>query len=273
MVMATRDMAMRQIILWQSEPTLSTDDAGLTILSSLNPPKAYFRQRPYYDQDLNVAGTAARVPPLSHFCIKHLVPTPELVYNYGPARPYLSPDFPGDADILQSLIPRTQQGHFNLAKVDPRLWAVIVQVYSNLPPDLLIYRTALSDKYIPSIQRIPATEHFSLLTILELPGCSCLNDDTIIRLTALRTLCVLDASNTPLSAQGIRRLSGTLGWADDGIDIANRRRGPWQLRILSLRNCKQVADHIYQCLESFVLLAVVGKLRKACESRCISESF
>lgn len=263
----------RAIILWQSGRTLSTDDAGVTILSSVSPPTAYFQPGPYYDEDVDVAGPAGSrrlkplcyVPSLSYFCIKHLLKAPELVYNYGPGRPYRPPEFRGDSDILQTL-PRAAQGNVNLSKVDPRLWAVIVQVYSDLPSELHIYRTALADKYIPSLQRIPTTEHFSLLTVLELPGCSYLNDDTIIRLTALHTLCVLDASNTPLSAQGIRRLSGTLRWGDDGVDVANQRRGPWQLRILSLRNCKQVTDNIYQCLESFILLAVVGKLRTSRES-------
>lgn len=258
----------RAIILWQSERTLSTDDAGLTILSSVSPPQDYFQPGPYYDEDVDVASFKPlyHVPSLSYFCIKLLVKTPEQIYNYGPARPYRSPEFPGGSDILQS-IPRTLQGSINLSKVDPRLWAVIVQVYSDLPSDLHIYRTALADKYIPSLQRIPTTEHFSLLTVLELPRCSHLNDDTIVHLTVLHTLCVLDASNTPLSAQGIRRLSGTLRWGDDGVDIANQRRGPWQLRILSLRNCKQVTDNVYQCLESFLLLAVVGELRSSRELR------
>ncbi|KAH9005138.1 hypothetical protein EDB86DRAFT_2881824 [Lactarius hatsudake] len=233
---------MRQpIILWQNERTLSTDDAGVTILSSVSPPRTYFQPGPYYDED-----PLSHVPSLSYFCIKHLVKIPEMVYNYGPARPYRPPEYPESPDILRTL-PRTPQCNVDLSKVDPRLWAVIVQVYSDLPSDLHIYRTALADKYLPSLQRIPTTEHFSLLTVLEIPGCSHLTDDTIVRLAVIHTLCVLDASNTPLTAQGIRRLSGTLRWGDDGVDTANQRRGPWQLRILSLRNCKQ----------SFILLAVV----------------
>ncbi|KAI9446469.1 hypothetical protein H4582DRAFT_1905933 [Lactarius indigo] len=250
---------MRQpIILWQNERTLSTDDAG----SALQGPT--FNPGLTMTKTVDIAGPAgsrrpkplSHIPSLSYFCIKHLLKIPELVYNYGPARPYRSPEFPGGSDILQTL-PHTPQGNVDLNKVDPRLWAVIVQVYSDLPSDLHIYRTALADKYIPSLQLIPTTEHFSLLTVLEIPGCSHLTDDTIVRLAVLHTLCVLDASSTPLTAQGIRRLSRTLRWGDDGVNTANQRRGPWQLRILSLRNCKQVTDNIYQCLESFILLAVV----------------
>lgn len=252
----------KPIILWQSKHTLSTDDAGLTILSAVSPPNAYFQPGPYYHQDISVPTLphVPRLPPLSYFCIKRLIDTPELIYLYSEPRPYRFPASPSDTDILQALIPRNPQGHFDLDKVDPRLWAVIVQVYSDLPHRLRIYRTALSDKYTPLLQHIPATEHFSLLTVLELPGCSHLNDDTIIHLTLLHTLCALDASSSALSAQGIRRLSGTLKWDEDGgVDIANQRRGPWQLRILSLRNCKRVTNAVYQYLGPFMLLAAVGK--------------
>jgi len=248
----------KPIILWQSERTKSTDDAGTTILSSTGPPNTYFQPGPYGDED-NPGIAEIRVPPLSYFCIRRLVQVPELVYHYGPPRPYCPPQFPNDPDVLQSLIPRNTQGNFNLGKVDPRLWAILVQTYSDLPHSFRTYRTALSDKYLPLLQRIPTTEHFSLLTVLELPGCPHLNDNTIVHLTALHTLCVLDASRTTLSALGIRRLSGTLKWVEVGIDCANRRRGPWQLRILSLHHCKRVTNAIFQYLESFILLAVVGK--------------
>ena len=267
----TRELARRPveygmtkpIILWQCERTESTDDAGITILRSIGPPNAYSQPGPYVNKD-NSCIAEIRVPPLSYFCIKRLVQVPELVYHYGPPRPYRPPESPNDPDILQSLIPQSIQGHFNLGKVDPRLWAILVQTYSDLPQSLQTYRTALCDKYLPLLQRVPTTEHFSLLTVLELPGSSHLNDDTIVHLTALHTLCVLDASRTPLSALGIRRLSGTLKWVEDGVDCANRRRGPWQLRILSLHHCTRVTNAIFQYLESFILLAAVGK---SCTSR------
>lgn len=256
----------KPIILWHSERSSSIDDAGITVLRSTGPSKAYFQPGPYYDEvasgiaenHLPHSDTLCRIPPLSYFCIKSLVKAPELVYHYGLPRPYCPPASSGDPDILQALIPRNRKGDFDLSKVDPRLWAIIVRVYSDLPHTLRTYHTALSDKYIPLLQYVPATEHFSLLTVLELPGCTHLNDDTIVHLTALHTLCVLDASRSTLSALGIRRLSGTLRWAEDGIDTANRRRGPWQLRILRLHNCKQVTNSIYQYLESFILLVAVG---------------
>ncbi|KAH9966656.1 hypothetical protein BC827DRAFT_1124933, partial [Russula dissimulans] len=199
-----------------------------------------------------------RIPPLPYFCIKCLVKNPELVYQYGFPRPYRAPVSHSDPDVLRPLIPRSRSGHFNLTKVDPRLWAIILQIYSDLPHGLRTYRTALSDKYIPLLQRVPATEHFSLLTVLELSRCSHLNDDTIVHLKGLHTLCVLDVNRTTLSAQGIRRLSGTLMCVEDDIDGTNQRRGPWQLRILTLYNCKRVTNAIYQYLESFTLLTAVG---------------
>jgi hypothetical protein len=256
---------VKPIVLWQSERTLSTNDAGVLIISSTSPPKEYYQPGPYYDEDRpgtkgNRLQPLRPIPPLSYFCIKCLVPFPELIYHYGPPRPYRPPACPSDPDILQALIPRNQQGHFNLNKLDPRLWAIVVQVYSDLPRNLRIYRTALSDKYTPLLQHVPAMEHSSLLTILELPGCSHLTDDTIIHLKALHTLCALDASRSSLSVVGIRRFSGTQGWAEeDDIDSPNRRRGPWQLRILRLRNCKRITNAVYQYLESFILLTAVGK--------------
>jgi len=257
----------KPIILWRSESNLLTDDAGVTILSSTGPPKDYFQPGPYHDEDgFDMAqnrrpgsDSLPRIPPLSYFCVKSLVKTPELVYQYGFPRPYRPPISPSDPDILQALIPSGRPGHFNLTTVDPRLWAIILQIYSDLPHGLRTYRMALSDKYIPLLQRVPATEHFSLLTVLELPRCSHLNDDTIVHLKILHTLCVLDVSRTTLSAQGIRRLSGTLIIVEDGIDCTNPRRGPWQLRILSLYNCRRVTDATYQYLESFTLLTAVGK--------------
>jgi hypothetical protein len=261
----------RPIVLWQSERTLSTDDAGVLIINSTSPPKAYFQPGPYYDEDspgttgncLKVPEPLRPIPPLSYFCIKCLVQVPELIYHYGPPRPYRPPSCLGDPDILQALVPRTQSGYLDLSKLDPRLWAIVVQIYSDLPHNLRIYCTALSDKYTPLLQHVPATEHFSLLTVLELPGCPHLNDDTIVHLKALHTLCVLDASRSSLSAIGIRRLSGCQGWVDeeDAADScnSNRRRGPWQLRILRLHTCKRVTNAIYQYLESFILLTAVGK--------------
>jgi hypothetical protein len=259
----------KPIILWQCDRTESTDDAGITILASTGPPKTYCQPGPYRDGDQDGPCIAeTRVPPLSYYCIKCLVQVPELVYHYGPPRPYRPPESPNDPDVLQSLIPRSTQGHFNLDKVDPRLWAILVQTYSDLPQSLRTYRTALCDKYLPLLQRVPTTEHFSLLTVLELPGCPHLNDNTIVHLTALHTLCVLDASRTTLSALGIRCLSGTLKWVEDGVDCANQRRGPWQLRILSLHHCTRVTNAIFQYLESFILLAAVGT---SCTNREDSE--
>ncbi|KAI9509372.1 hypothetical protein F5148DRAFT_1346901 [Russula earlei] len=254
----------KPIILWHSERILSTDDAGVTI-SFTGPPMAYFEPGPYDDEDRapnRFPESLPRIPPLPYFCIKRLIETPELVYHYGSPRPYRPPLVPGDPDILHALIPRSRRDPFDLSRVDPRLWAIILQVYSDLPHNLRTYRTALCDKYTPLLQHIPATEHFSLITVLELPGCSHLNDDTIVHLKILQTLCVLDASHSNISALGIRRLSGTLMWIDDDVE-GDRWRGPRQLRILSLYNCKRVTNAVYQCLEAFILLTAVGKVTQS----------
>jgi len=118
----------------------------------------------------------------------------------------------------------------------------------------------LSDKHVPLLQQIPSTPHFSLITILELPGCPELTDYTIAELGKyLRGLCAFDASGTDLSAHGVKILSRTVMWSDHADVSARERRGPWTLRILNLQNCTNVDNEIFTCLPKFVLLGIVGE--------------
>ncbi|KAI0273620.1 hypothetical protein BC834DRAFT_218501 [Gloeopeniophorella convolvens] len=250
------------IILWKSKPTTTTDDAGVTILNSVGPPRAYFRRGPYVaDQATETNPPLRYIPPLSYFCIRHLVETPQIVHYYGPPRSSTA-----GHSVLRALMPSGlgADGRFDLKKVDPRLWAVIIQVYSDLPEDLRTYPAALSDEYVPLLQHVSASEHFSLLTVLDIPGCSHLDDDTILRLSPLHGLSVLDATGSHISAQGIRRLAGTLQWDEETPGNVSQRRGPWQLRILSLRNCKKVTNSVYQTLEAFPLLSAVDLRGTGC---------
>jgi len=175
-------------------------------------------------------------------------------------------------DILRALIPSYRSKHafdtdtftneLELSQVDPRLWAVIIQVLTQLPDALRVYPIALADKHLPQLQRIPSTPDFSFVTVLELPACAHLTDDTILELKQLHALCALDASQTLVTAQGIRRLCGTQTFAaeNEGIDMASRRRGPWSLRILRLRNCQGVTNKIFDVISGFPLLSVLGTL-------------
>ncbi|TFY82094.1 hypothetical protein EWM64_g1917 [Hericium alpestre] len=267
------------IILWHNHTEQRTDDAGTTILTSICPPPALFDPGPYEDtrRDADRDSNPLRyVPSLAYFCIKSLLQYPDQIHGFGSPRiAYERPAISLTYDILRALVPSYDpwpeegvEDSLDLPKVDPRLWAVIVQVFTNLPDEFRVYPIALSDKHLPLLQHIPQRDDFSLLTILELSHCSHLTDDTILELKALHGLCALDASETPLSAQGILRLSRTLAWAD-GHDNASSRRGPWQLRILYLRNCKNVKNAVFDALPAFPLLSIVDLRGSSCSANTL----
>ncbi|KAF5357861.1 hypothetical protein D9756_001580 [Leucocoprinus leucothites] len=144
----------------------------------------------------------------------------------------------------------------DLRKLDPRLWATIIQIFDQIPTELRNYTLALNDNLLPLIQGIKNTDTFSLLTILELPGCDALTDDSITGLRGLHTLTALDASNTRLSSRGIVALARTLR-VNDPEESARALNGPWGLRVLRLKHCAGIDDTVYQVLSSFPLLTVV----------------
>ncbi|KAA1471183.1 hypothetical protein DENSPDRAFT_880271 [Dentipellis sp. KUC8613] len=258
------------IILWRTRQENTTDDAGVTILKSTLPPPALFDPGPYElsrrvergQADLN---TSLRyVPSLAYFCLKTLLPYPEDIHHFGPPRlRYEPPSLPFTYDILRALIPsycpwpdHCEEEGLRLSEVDPRLWASIVQVFTELPDEFRVYSLALSDKHLPLLELIPQRTDFSLLTVLELPGCPDLTDDTIFELKALHGLSAFDATATQLTAQGLLRLSRTMTWAE-GETNASKRRGPWQLRILRLRNCRLIGNRVFDALATFPLLSVI----------------
>jgi hypothetical protein len=247
----------RRIILWDSHrhASQSTDEAGTTIYNFVHP--ANHEPGPY-ESETNEPHFY--VPSLAYFTLKSLFQYPDQIYVLGIRLKYRSPSSPLSRDILRELIPFYDQNDpdFNLNQVDPRLWATLVQVFSGLPDTFRTYHIPLSDKHVPLLQHIPSTPYFSLITILELPRCSELTDETIVELKHLSQLSALDASATKLSSHGITKLSRTLMWSEEG-DLATKRRGPWALRILALQNCQDVDNHIFSCLPKFVLLSVIGQ--------------
>lgn len=254
----------KPIILWQTRPEVSTDDAGTTITSVVLPPPALYDPGPYEKSTLEPTAHLRYVPSLAYFCIQKLIEYADQcdfgLWSLRYERPASSLSY----DILRALIPSylpatdaTSHDDIRMSEVDPRLWAVILQVFTEVPDVMRVYPIALSDKHLPLLQRIPSTSNYSLLTALQLPGCTHLTDDTIIQLKALNGLCAFDASETKLTAQGISRLAGTMSWSLEGN--RDQRRGPWQLRILRLRKCTQIGDEISKCISRFPLLCVVGE--------------
>ncbi|KAK0483617.1 hypothetical protein IW261DRAFT_1464216 [Armillaria novae-zelandiae] len=194
------------------------------------------------------------VPPPVYFCIRTLIPSPEQVHHLGSyTLNYRTPASKSDFDIIKALIPSYTDSGFTISRVDPRLWATLIQLYStSLPDSFERYPIPLSDIYLPLLQQIPSTPNFTLITILELPDCEELADSSISELRHLSSLCALDASGTMLTDYGVSILSKTVGWYDDG-----RRRGPWPLRILRLRSCQGITHKVFHYVRNFPLLAVL----------------
>jgi hypothetical protein len=252
----------RRIILWDARlhSTQSSDEAGTSIIKSTLPPPIPTLGPYESTNDL----PHAYVPSLAYFALKKLVDFPDQVHVLGSIRlPYHPPSSALSYDILRELIPNYDptDPDSDLTQVDPRLWATLIQVYFDLPDAFRTYRIPLSDKHVLSLQRIPSSDHFSLITILDLPDCPELTDETIIELKHLSGLSALDASGTTLSAHGIKGLSRTLMWSGHEPPAERERRGPWGLRILNLRNCVNVDSVIFSCLSKFLLLSVVGESR------------
>jgi hypothetical protein len=139
--------------------------------------------------------------------------------------------------------------------MDPRLWAVVIQVFSNLPDHWRTYTIAFQNEHLPLLQYIPSSERFALITVLELPSSKQVSDDWIVNLKHLHALAGLDLSMTSISSFGISRLANTLIWSQELDQI---RLGPWNLRILDLRGCQNVDSELYKALGKFPLLCLVG---------------
>lgn len=201
------------------------------------------------------------VPPASYFFIRVLAATPEEVYRLGSfSLTYTLCESSSSFDIIKALIPSYGDVDFDLRHVDPRLWATLAQLYKTTLPSIFShYYTPLSDMYTPLLQAIPSTPHFSLVTILELPGCIELDDDNIVELKCLHSLTAFEASGTKLTDYGLQKLAKTLAHDDSGEDAVCTRRGPWPLRILRLRDCKGITKAILSIVAKFPLLSVLGE--------------
>ncbi|KAH9842778.1 uncharacterized protein C8Q71DRAFT_220484 [Rhodofomes roseus] len=263
----------KPIRLWRPRQTRTSDDAGTTILKTTLPQAP--RTSAPYQLAAETREPPNHVPSLTYFCIRALLDYPDQIHALGSLRlTYSPPETPEAYDILRELIPsyRTDQP-LDLAIVDPRLWALLIQLYNDLPAVLRLYTVPLADAHLPLLQRIPPTSDFALVTILELPGCRELTDQNVLLLKDLHNLCAFDASGTALGAWGVKTLAKTLTICQDE-DTMNTpsgpyRRGPWGLRILSLRNCMNIDDDIFNCLPMFPLLSVVDIRGTPCRPQIV----
>ncbi|KAL4251711.1 hypothetical protein ABKN59_004523 [Abortiporus biennis] len=247
----------RQILLWRKVATADSDEACTTIYKYPLPPP--YTPGPYDVQQAcsSVPEKLTYVPSLASLCFKRLIEYPEQVHIVEDARlHYEPPKEPTDYDLLQELFPSFSydaQDQLDLTQVDPRLWALVVQLIDSIPDAFRTYTLPLSDIHLPLLQQIPSTSHFSLVTVLELKRCPEIDNETILQLGGLHSLGALDVSATQLTSWGIRNLSKTLLISDDGA----LPRGPWNLRVLYLKDCLQIDDKVFEYLPHFPLLSVV----------------
>ena len=196
-----------------------------------------------------VSTHARPLPPLAYFCIRSLLNYADQVHGLGSHRIRSQPE------VLLALSPSTFGGLDAatrcLCKLDPRLWSILVQVYSDLPKGLQNYYIPLGDRYLPLLQAIPSTPSFALITVLSLVGC--VSDETSHALKSLHGLCALDISQTSISHLGIRHFAPTVTSGPP-----DPRYGTRGLRILRLCNCPKITDQVVGAVSNFSLLAILG---------------
>lgn len=213
------------------------DEAGFAVNKRVLPPPCY--PGPYCEP---LPPSASPLPSLTSLCLRLIAQFPDDVHML-PFRLNYRPELG-----LPASLPC-------LARLHPLLWITLAQVYDGLPDCLATYSIPLSDQHIPLLQRVPHTPLFSLLTILDLPACPELTDDSIYVLKSLHSLVAFDASATVISPYAIKVLARSLVHMEQD----SKRNGPWTLRILRLRNCRNIDDSVHSYFCSFPLLSVIGK--------------
>ncbi|KAF9246531.1 hypothetical protein BU15DRAFT_39780, partial [Melanogaster broomeanus] len=260
----TVTVSQKPIVLWNvaKHTTHVTDEAGVSIKKSILPPPVRAPQYNVHEPPFTGA-----VPPLAYLCIKILSSFPEQLHTLGHLRVSYS------ADLARALLPVRPQPHddvhkstlgqcsdtpdFDTTALDPRLWATIAQVIHPLPEQLHDLDTSLADIHLPLLQQIPNTPNFSLLTLVSLPNCKDVYDDTIGELRRLNGLVALDLRGTKITPYALTILARGLSWTGDD-DTTLRRTGLWGLRILSLHSCTNIDDRALLVLRQFPLLSAVG---------------
>lgn len=257
------------IVLDNPVKSTAYDDSGTAVVSTTLIPPSRHRAL-YEDFDPLAPRTFTRVPSLATFCIRALAEACEQLHILGSRRlPFpkakrkrkdaeasdesRSGREKSNNGFLRAIVRDWGASDFSLCSIDPRLWATLVQIYSDPPDDLRVYPVRLCDAYLPLLNQIPATSDFTLVTTLDLQGSKNITDSNIINIKILHSLCALDMGKTGVSSRAIEILSRAL-LLDNG-----QRRGTWRLRILRLRGCHRVDKSIFPFLSRFPHLCVVGE--------------
>ncbi|KIK40515.1 hypothetical protein CY34DRAFT_807137, partial [Suillus luteus UH-Slu-Lm8-n1] len=152
--------------------------------------------------------------------------------------------------------------------VDPRLLATLAQVMHPLPKEFRDYDIPLSDAHLLLLQQAPSRENFCFVTLLALPYCKEVCDDTIGVIRHLNTLAALDIRGTTVGSYGLTVLARTLSWSDDELQS---RTGCWGLRILSLHSCTNIGNEALPILSKFPLLSSIDLRFTCCTRHAVSQ--
>ncbi|KAG8687283.1 hypothetical protein FRC08_012068 [Ceratobasidium sp. 394] len=185
------------------------------------------------------------VPPFSYYILRALQPH---YASISPLEELLSSQVSVGAtrvNIVDSLLPHAKR---NMDCVDPPTWAILIQIFDDLPQRCFKYTLALNDPHLSTLATIPSTPNFSVVTFLDLSGCGELLDGNICFLKGLTSLCVFDTSRTRLTDQGVKNFKSTLFL---------REPGPAYLRSWSLRECEGVTAKALGSLLAFPLLCAL----------------
>ncbi|KAG2132502.1 uncharacterized protein EDB93DRAFT_1255174 [Suillus bovinus] len=257
------------IVLWNAKrrATHGFDDAGISITKTILPPPG---PRAPYDVDREPPKILKAVPPLAYFCIRALTPHVDQLHHLQHTIPY-------NMDIVNALVRRTPASlsaknkdsqPFHVSTVDPRLLATLGQVMHPLPEEFRDYDIPLSDVHLPLLQRVPSRGNFCFITVLALPYCKELCDDTIGVIRCLNTLTALDIRGTTIGSYGLTVLARGLSWSDDDLQS---RTGCWGLRILSLHSCTNIGNDALPILSNFPLLSCIDLRFTGCTQHAVSK--
>ncbi|KAG0707776.1 hypothetical protein DFH29DRAFT_1053385 [Suillus ampliporus] len=270
------------IVLWDAQRHTNHvfDDAGISIAKTILAPPV-----PPAPYDTEPPNNLRTVPPLAYFCIRALTPYADQLHH-------LQHPIPFRRDVIRALIPskivprdvlvaRKQDSRskidsdtlcsgFDVQSTDPRLWATIAQVMHPLPAEFRDYEIPLSDGHLPLLQQVPSRENFSFVTLLALPGCGEVSDETIGVIRRLNTLIALDLRGTSIGSYGLTVLARGLSWSDDELQS---RTGCWGLRILRLHSCTNIGNEALPILSKFPLLSSIDlRFTRCTRTRCLQTS-
>ncbi|KAG2037237.1 hypothetical protein BDR03DRAFT_920297 [Suillus americanus] len=257
------------IVLWDAKrrATHVFDDAGISITKTVLPPPG---PPAPYDRHMDPPKNLKTIPPLAYFCIRALIPHADQLHNLQHTVPY-------SREVVSALVPpkpaplsvkNKDSQPFFVSIVNPRLLATLGQVMHPLPKEFRDYDISLSDVHLPLLQQVPSRENFCFVTLLALPHCKEVCDDTIGVIRRLNTLAALDIRGTAVGSYGLTVLARGLSWGDDELQS---RTGCWGLRILSLHSCTNIGNEALPILSKFPLLSSIDLRFTGCSRHAVSK--